>query len=236
MDLPDGFDGEGILFFRWVVSQIRKDTIYSPLEAAYYARLPVATVRAWIKGIEPAVEAKEDDGLSFLEFLQLLAVREHRDKGVSLPKIREALNFARESCGLEYPFAAKNHESFLDGKNLHIRLKGEKSSFSITGRERGQMNLQSVVELYMTKLEFDENGLAKKYTAHDHKAGSITISPGEHYDQAIVSSVGHSAFALAEAAQSEGGFAEAAEVFGVPGETVVAAVDFVDSLERKPAA
>ena len=205
---------------------------YSPLEAAYYAKLNPATVRAWLNG--RLQNSRAEGKVDFREFVQLLAVRELRIKGITLGAIRDAIRYVRDDCGIEYPFASKAHQTFIDGKTIAVRIAGEEASFSASGRQTGQLNMDPLVELYMTKLEFDEDGFARKFTAHDYENEKITISPLEHLGQPILAKHGHNAFVLANAVQAEGGFDAAAEVYGLPRSAMIAAVDYVDSLEIKP--
>ena len=205
---------------------------YSALEAAYYAKLHPSTVRAWLKGRLPL--GKGDATVDFREFVQLLAVRELRIKGIALAKIRDAIHFVRQECGIEYPFATKDHQTFTEGSSIFVRIDGEDASFSASGRQPGQLNLDPLVELYMEKLEFDEEGFAKKFTAYDHENEKITISPSEHLGQPILANHGHNAFVLARAVYAEGGFDAAADIYELPRSAMVAAVDYVDSLEIKP--
>ena len=208
------------------------DISYSSLEAAYYARLHPSTVRAWLNG--RLQSSKTPDKVNFHEFVQLLAVRELRNKGITLRTLRETIAFVRKHCAIEYPFASEKHETFVEGKQLFIHMQGEAYSFSASGKRAGQLNLQPIVELYMTKLEFDAQGLARKFIAHNHENQKITISPEEHYGQPILESNGHNAFVLAQAVQAEGGFDKAAAVYDLPPSSMIAAVDYVDSLDLKP--
>lgn len=205
---------------------------YSQLEAAYYARLNPSTVRAWLRG--RLQTSKEEGKVDFRELVQLLAVRELRIKGIPLAAIRDTIRYVREECGINYPLASQDHQTFIEGKKIFVRLRNEDASFSASGRETGQLNLEPLVELYMTKLEFDDEGFARKFIAHDHENEKITISPFEHLGQPILANHGHNAFVLANAVQAEGGFDAAAEVYGLPRSAMIAAVDYVDSLEVKP--
>lgn len=205
---------------------------YSPLEAAYYAKLHPSTVRAWLNGRLPV--GRDASEVDFREFVQLLAVRELRIKGIPLGRIRDTIHYVREECGIAYPFASRDHQTFIEGKQLFVRIAGESASFSASGRESGQLNIEPLVELYMTKLDFDDEGLARKFIAHDHENEKITICPDEHLGQPILAGYGHNAFVLANAVQAEGGFEAAAEVYGLPKSAMIAAFDYVDSLELKP--
>jgi hypothetical protein len=83
--------------------------LYTVKEAARYARTTTATVSRWVYGspagdrVFPSVPADEKF-ISFVDFVQVLAVRNLRfHYGVSLQKIRDALDAAEKRIVIEYP-------------------------------------------------------------------------------------------------------------------------------------
>jgi uncharacterized protein (DUF433 family) len=83
---------------------------YTPVQAAVYLRVPVATVRAWAVGqhrrgegpgfFRPVIEAQQHDGKLAFSFVNLVelhvlsALRRVHD--VPLPKIRKSLDYLRQ--------------------------------------------------------------------------------------------------------------------------------------------
>src|SRR5271165_6529843 len=98
--------------------------IYSIPEAARYARMHVHTLRHWFARdalYESEVDSQDLKAISFLDFVEVLAVRSLRvDYGVSLQRIREALREAKERYNMQHLFAHREHKTVLIGRDLHI--------------------------------------------------------------------------------------------------------------------
>jgi hypothetical protein len=95
--------------------------IYTPAEAAFYARVSRRMMSRWVLGIggEPVIERQLRDSaekvVTFLDFVQTLAVREVRNRwGVPLQRIRQGVDEARQHYGIEFPLACR-HKIFLFG-------------------------------------------------------------------------------------------------------------------------
>lgn len=213
----------------------RHDISYQVSEAAYYARLDPRTVRSWLT---PNAEGKstkpQTPEVAFLEFIQLLAVKELRSQNIPLRRIKEAVAFAKSEYSMTYPFARKDHETYFEGKNIHLKFPDDQNTVQLSGMTRGQTTFKLFSELYMQKLEFDEQGLATRYEAHSWKEESIVIDPNRNYGLPFLDSVGIPAAVLYEAKDTEGGFEEAARSFDVSKDAVIAAVDYFEALGRKP--
>lgn len=92
--------------------------IYTPSEAAFYAREHTQTVSRWLygsKGNPPVLTGEFDPAerlVSFLDFVQLLAIAAiRRQYGVPLQTIHKAIEKAKRH-GVDYPFA-RRHKTFL---------------------------------------------------------------------------------------------------------------------------
>src|SRR5262249_50821423 len=93
---------------------IRRTPAYSFAEAAHYLNVPVSTLRAWCLGQGYAykgqrrrfeslirLDGEPGQGLSFLNLVEahvLTAIR--RRHGISLPKVRSALQFVSDRLGI----------------------------------------------------------------------------------------------------------------------------------------
>ncbi|HEX5269547.1 MAG TPA: hypothetical protein VFW33_03620, partial [Gemmataceae bacterium] len=103
--------------------------LYTPAEAALYARVPPKTVRRWLYGsskeesvIRPELFGRDERVVTFLDFVQTLAIRAVRIQyGVSLQKIRQAVENAKNEYGVEFPFAMQ-HRTFIFGREVVIKL------------------------------------------------------------------------------------------------------------------
>jgi uncharacterized protein (DUF433 family) len=210
--------------------------LYTPSEAALYARVPARMLRRWFYGTKERRAALrpqfsgEDKTITFLDFVQTLAVREIRLRhGVPLQRIRQAVEVARK-VGVEYPFA-RPHKTFLFGQDIAIQLDDGRL-VQASGKHKTNTLMKRIVELYLRDLTFGPNGLAASYLAFKWNACEITMDPKVRFGEPMIRSSGYSARALWEAVESEGGIKEAAEAYGVEEAEVEAAYRYYDYLDR----
>jgi hypothetical protein len=228
--------------------------LYSVNEAALYARVPTRTINRWVYGdktgdqvILPQLDKENGDKVvTFLDFVQALAIRRIRhERRVSLPKLREAYFRARDEFGVKYPLALDNTRIGLFGppddpakQEIYICL--EKSEDAVqryfqTGKRHGNQLIGEVVQTYSRRLIYDDSGLATRYIAYKTDDGTIMMDPEIRFGEPYAEDFGYTARTLFDAYQSEGSVTRAAEVYGVPANTVELAVEYFDYL-RPPSA
>lgn len=210
---------------------------YTVQEVACFARMHSVTVRRWFFGTnmgDPIVAEDQpvDRFLTFVDFIQALAVRNLRvNHHVSLPTIREALEYAKKQFDWDHPFATR-HATYLDGKKIIIHPPGTPAPLHATGRGKGQQVMKPILEAYLHDVSFDPStGLAEKYLAFQFKNARVLMEPTKHFGQPYVESAGITARRLAEAVEEEGGFEQAADAFGVNIDDVIASFRFIDDLK-----
>lgn len=239
-----------------MISTTRDDLgigIYTPQEAALYARVSTRLVNRWVFGdrsgqpvVTPQIRAQEPDKvLTFLDFIQCLAVRAIRTRfKVPLGKIRQAIDMARTEFRVEYPFAMKHTMYLFSDKKerghgeILIRLPREQETqedvldkyVQLSGRERGNIVMNTIVELYLDDLEFNADGVANEYKPMMTDEGTISMDPRKRWGEPLVKSCGYSAQVLYEATNSEGSFEGAADAYGVSQTDVRLAFRYFDSL------
>jgi len=110
--------------------------MYSTAEAARLVKLSPWRIRRWLKGYDymydsilhhqqPVIQrrtASDSNYASFLDLIDLLFVKEFIDVGISLQKIRKALNEAARILGTDH-FAKQNF--FTDGNNIYLQVQEE---------------------------------------------------------------------------------------------------------------
>src|SRR5687768_6967785 len=129
--------------------------LYTPAEAAMYARVPTSTVSRWIHGttgglpaVRAQVPASDEKVVTFLDFIQSLAIRAIRTtRKVPLNKIRETVERAHEQYGIEYPFA-RRHTTYLLGDEVLLDLR-DFGLVQVTGKQANQLAMKKVVEIYL---------------------------------------------------------------------------------------
>jgi len=227
--------------------------VYSPAEAAFYARVSPKMMTRWVFGdsdgkpvIARQLSSPGDKVVTFLDFIQTLAIREVRQRyGLPLQRIRQGVDEARERYGLEYPLACK-HRIFLfsdqqrEGQgDIVIRVDGPDDDdggiveryIQLTGRARGNLLFKSVVEMFLDDLSFDPTTqLASRYRPMSHGGASVLLDPHRRFGEPVIEPGGYTAEALWHATNAEGGIAAAAGAFGVTADEVILANRYFDML------
>lgn len=220
--------------------------LYTPREAALYARIKTQTMKRWVFGncqghaIVRAESSEEMEGeriVTFLDFVQALAIRAittaPHGRRVSLQKIREAVETARERYDVEYPFA-QEHNTYLFGSEILIELK-EGDFRSLTGERKDQLFLRPVVELYKKRISFGDDGYASEYCAWGSGDLRITMNPKVRFGEPLMPS-GYTAKTLWEGVAAEGSIEDAKRVYGVSTEEIELAYAYFDHLRGNAAA
>ncbi len=231
--------------------------VYSPAEAAFYARVSSRMISRWVFGdasAKPVIERELRDSsekvVTFLDFVQTLAIREVRNRhGIPLQRIRQGVDEARQRYGIEYPLACR-HMIFLfsdqKGKGngqIVIKQPGDKDPvedryIKLTGKDQGNLLIGPVVEMFLDDLQFDpKTGLAKRYCPMTSPGGaSIVLDPRRQFGEPIVDPGGYTAETLWDATNTEGGIEAAAEAYGVTADEVRLANQYFDILLQDRAA
>jgi uncharacterized protein (DUF433 family) len=229
--------------------------IYTPAEAAFYARVSPRIMTRWIFGdsdgkpvIERQLRDSQDKLVTFLDFIQTLAVREVRHRhGLPLQRIRQGVDEARKRYNLDYPLACK-HRIYLfsdqQGKghgHIVIRLEGDREGVEdrfvqLTGSGKGNYVFKPVVEMFLDDLSFDPaSKLAMQYRPLSEGDASVLLDPHRRFGEPVIEPSGYTAEALWHATNAEGGLEAAAEAYGVQIEEVELANKYYDMLVVKAA-
>jgi hypothetical protein len=236
------------------VKQLLGQGIYTPSEAAFYARERTATVNRWLRGSDRGgrvVHSQFDDErfVSFLDFVQTLAIANlRRQYDVPLQTIREAVEESAKRFGIEYPFAV-DHRIYLfdrsDGgkietpegetiRRYEMFIKRPNDSLvQLTGKHRGQPALKKVVQLYLSKVDFGPKGFAVQFRPFEWQGLEVTMNPRRRFGEPLTPS-GYTAEALWDAVQSEGDIDKAANACGVDRKEVELACGYLDYLRFTP--
>lgn len=226
--------------------------IYSPDEAARYARVQTRTMQRWVFGdaagdavisSQLAKEGESEKLVTFLDFVQVLAIRQVRlrERKFPLPRIRKACEIATNEYGIEYPLAAKNHRIFLFGPKdkpllcemvIHIGQDefGKDRYLQLGGRKSGNFVISEIAEPFMRRIRFGESKWAEEYTAFETEAGRIVMDPHKRFGEPFLPSCGYTARALWEAYQAEGSEENAAAAYGVSLNDIRLSCEYFDHL------
>ncbi len=163
---------------------------YGIAEASRYLHVPVATLRAWVLGqsyagrvgprrFRPVITIADSERrlLSFLNLAEahvLGALR--REQGVSLQKVRQALDYLGRSLRLSSGHPLAEHRFATDGVHLFV----EHYSQLIEVTQEGQLAIRECLERFLTRVEWDDRGLASRlypftHTAADRDSPKVVI-------------------------------------------------------------
>jgi uncharacterized protein (DUF433 family) len=144
-------------------------------------------VRRWLKGydylsdstkhhMQPVVHRKGTSGTgyaSFLDLVDLLFVKKFIDEGISLQRVRKALNEASLVLGTGH-FARQLF--YADNKNIYLQLRKEGNTI-LQLLSGGQQAIPSVIEQLTRQIVFDTStGLAARWFPQGPE-GLIVLDP-----------------------------------------------------------
>ena len=150
---------------------LRRTPAYPFAEAAHYLNLPPSTLRAWCLG-QPyrdrqgknrlfkrliVLDGQRADGLSFLNLVEahvLAAIR--RAHGVSLPKVRRALDYVSSQLKIQRPLADARFQT--NGVDLFVEQLGTLLNVS----QDGQLEMDELLRAHLDRVEWDAAGVPIK--------------------------------------------------------------------------
>lgn len=200
--------------------------IYSPAEAALYARVRRETMQRWVFGNsrgEPVIHHQpSSENVTFLDLVQTLAIRAIRQQhNVPLQKIRQAIDFAEEHFHLSFPLARQHAIYLMKNHEVVIRpIPDEDNLVQASGAARGNFIMQQIAEPFLDDLSFDSTGLANRFDLFKWEEFTATMDPAVQFGQPHLPELGYTTLALYEAFQSEGSAEAAAEMYEVPVDAV----------------
>jgi uncharacterized protein (DUF433 family) len=212
--------------------------IYSPAEAALYARVRTPLLTRWVFGtndgdsVFPSEFDPEDKTISFRDLVQTLAVRAIRfdETKVPLSRIRDAVKMAQQVYGLDFPLSRK-HVILVNPHTRHLYIElPDKRLVQASGDHKKNTVMRPIVESFLMNVDFGEDGLACRYRPMRDGERSIVLDPERRFGEPIVEPCGYSAWTLYDSFVAEGSLSKAAAAYQVDEEDVRLAVSYLDSL------
>ena len=205
--------------------------LYTPREAAYYAQVSPWLATRWFytdSVLEPGVHIPDRRLVTFTDFIQLGAIGMARKEGVSLPKIKQALSYAKE-LGIDRPLAGKYGEIwYIVGKDILFRDDPAREKYhQASGRAQGNLVIPAFVEVYQRKIRFDESFMATQIRPYSYKNWHVLMDPEVRWGEPVIEESGHTVKTLWSALSAEGGIERVAEAFDVEVDAVEAACNYV---------
>jgi uncharacterized protein (DUF433 family) len=158
-----------------------------------------------------------------------MAVRAiRRERKIPLNKIREAVAAAEDRFGVTFPFA-RQHRTFVFNEDIVLELEDGRL-VGLSGKYKAQDLIRPVVELYMSRLEFDADGLARIYRPMQEDAYSVVLDPDCRFGAPVVDPTGYTVDALVNAVRTEGSIEAAAQAYDVEIASIRLALQYDDYL------
>jgi uncharacterized protein (DUF433 family) len=145
---------------------IREHPRYSAQEAAEYIRVPVTTLKAWLRGqdyfdrrsgkrkvMTPVIEAADPVNklLSWLNLAEAHVLRSTTERKVPLQAVRRALEYVRSIIPGKHPLLTEQFSTF--GKSMFVEHLGQ----TVNATKMGQIAMRDMLEEYLERLEWDES-------------------------------------------------------------------------------
>lgn len=189
---------------------IRDQPAYGLAEAAWYLKLPAATLRSWVAGraypkgqtvatfqalIKPA--RKQPPLLSFYNLIEAHVLRSLRtEHGVAIREVRKAIRYAERTLDIERLLLRKDllthaGEVFLEEYGKLINLTAS-----------GQLAMRRLLEEHLKRVEWDRSAFPVRLypyvSAQPTVARPIAIDPGIAFGRPVVLRMGVTTRAIAE--------------------------------------
>lgn len=200
---------------------------YGFVEAAHYLRIPLATLRSWVRGrhyptesgkkfFKPVIELP-DPNLPSLSFVNLVeahvldAIR--REHNIPLPNVRTALNYVKHQLEVPHPLAEQKFES--DGVSLIVERFGQLISVS----EAGQLAMKEMLAAHLRRVEHDAAGMATQLYPFTRKRQPdepriIVIDPSVSFGRPTIFGTGVATAIVAERYKAGESVDELADDYG----------------------
>ena len=144
---------------------------YPVTDAARYLRIPLVTLRSWMKGrsyepkngqqaFEPLIQRPnpESSQLSFTNLVEAHVLRIVRETHqVKLDKVRKALNYMSQQFGTNHPLVTKKFQT--DGVDLFV----DEMERLVNVSRSGQLAMRDTLKNLLTRVEWNAEGIANRF-------------------------------------------------------------------------
>ena len=163
------------------------EPMYPAAEASRFVGLSAIRVRRWLSGYSydygdirrvqrPVIRRAGTEGTSyasFLDLVDLLFVKRFLDYGISLQKLRKALDEAAKILDTQH-FARQSF--FTEGRNVYLEVKDEGEAI-LQLLSGGQWVIPEIIKELSHQIDFDEpSGLARRWYPHGYD-GLVVLDP-----------------------------------------------------------
>ena len=166
---------------------------------------------------------------SFLDLMELLFAKSFLDSGVSLRKVRTALEEAKQFTKSDHPFAS--HQFYAWGKGLVLELPFRESPVLVELLTHGQTVIRPVVLEHALKIDFETSGNIASAWWPQGKGNPVVLNPKVCFGAPSIVGRGIKTNNVFDMYIGEGGDVDAVcSWFEIDRREVLAAVEFEENL------
>ncbi len=217
--------------------------LYTAAQAARYAKTSPVTTRRWVEGYEydtvlgrraapPVGQHRTGERyLTFYDLVEVAAIAAAKNAGVTLPRIRAAVDYAKRLFEVDRPLLL---ERFLtDGRDLYLReLRPGAIPLHLNASEAGQTAFPYIADV-LRHLDYEAERPARWWPAG--KSEPIMIDPRVSFGQPIIVPGGIRTETLADRFYAGEDLDEIAAEYGLDPRAIQEALRFENTIGLIPA-
>lgn len=209
--------------------------LYTPTEAARLTNISAQRIRRWLAGYivagrsyealwAPQVEIRGEIALGFRDLLEIRVVNSLINAGLSLQKIRRAIELSHDLTGAAHPLATS---TFLtDGSSVFLQIRKEEGEDEIINIFTKQLQFRRIIQPSLKGVSYNTRGEPVRWEPVE----GVILDPERSFGQPLEEVSGIPTIILAEAVATEGSIEEAAKAFLVSPSSVKRAAEFETKL------
>ncbi|MBI1759409.1 MAG: DUF433 domain-containing protein [Actinobacteria bacterium] len=182
-------------------SSVLQRRVYVMRDVDLHLGLPAGTAKRWIDGYArgtgfyPPVIRDEhtgDDLVTWGEFVETRLLAGYRAKGISLQRLRPAVQLLRREFGSPYPLATARPYLDVEGRELVMRVQDEadlEQPLRLVVVRSGQLVLADPAQDFADRAVFEGRGRAVTALRAEKDTPDVRIDPLRQTGQPVVRSV-----------------------------------------------
>lgn len=188
-----------------IANDKRFEPLYALTEAARLTRLPRQTMRNWVTGYRYAAagkvvrakrviraERKPEPILSFINLVEGVALAGFREAGVSMQRVRRAVEYVRREMKTDHPLASER--ILTDGIDLfwHFQEKNRDVAHLVNISRAGQKVFPEAVMRYLHEMEWGKDLFAARWWPGSGfaKEGAVVVDPARAFGAPVIARTG----------------------------------------------
>ena len=219
--------------------------LYSVTAAARHIGVARSTFDTWVSGYErrrsaerstkappilTAVDApRGEPRIPFIGLAEGFVLAAFKEAGVSLQRIRPAVDVLRDGIGIEHALASR--ALYTDGLEVlydYAERQGdspeEKSARDLVVVRSSQRVFNPVVEAYLERIDFADDGWARMLHLPQYGAADVVVDPGRAFGEPIFASGAVEVQVVLGRFKNGESVASLSAEFNVPEDQVMAAI------------